>query len=49
MQVIVKEIPEVQLVDRIWEQVVEITVEDRQERVQQHTVEQIGDVLVPQT
>ena len=35
--------------DRIQEQSVEITEEDPQERVQQHTVEQIGDVPVPQT
>ena len=49
VQVIVKKIPEVQLVDRIREQIVEITKEDRLERVQQHTVEHIGDVPVPQT
>ena len=34
---------------RIQEQSVEITKEDPQERVQQHTVEQIGDVPVLQT
>ena len=50
LQVIVLEIPEVQFVVRIQEQSVEITKitkEDPQERVQQHTVEQIGPV--PQT
>ena len=49
MQVIVKGIPEVQFVDRIRERIVEITEEDRQERVQPHTGEQFGNVQVLQT
>ena len=42
------EIPEVQIVERIQEQIVVIIEVGPQEPVQQRTVEQIGDVPVPQ-
>ena len=48
VQVNALEIPEVQIVERIQEQIVVIIKVGPQERVQQRTVGQIGDVPVPQ-
>ena len=48
VQLIVLELPEVQIVERIQEQTVVIIKVGPQERVQQRTVEQIWDVPVPQ-
>ena len=47
-QMIIQKIPEVQVDERIQEQIVETTKVVAQERVQQRTVEQIVDVCVPQ-
>ena len=48
VQVIALGIPHVWIVERIQEQIVVIIKVGPQERVQQRTVEQIGDVPVPQ-
>ena len=48
VQVVVLELPEVQIVERIQEQTVVIIKVGPQERVQQRTVERVCDVPVPQ-